>query len=305
MQRHRLTTALTTALLLAVVLAFPGSAARPSAERQSQPGHSQGHGHGQGHGQRQLTVMTQNLYLGSSLTPAITATTPEAFVAAVAEIYGTMIFTDYPARAEAVADTIAARRPDLVGLQEVTRWIAAPTHEGPTPASFDFLAILEAELAERGLDYSVAAVSENADIGPAPLVAPGFGCAPPTTATPDCVVTLQDRDVVLVNDDTPRLKVLRSRSGDYVAQEVLVPPGSEPVSFGRGWAYVDAAYQGRKFRFITTHLEVEDFADTQVAQAQEFLAGPAGPGCRSSPPVTSTPRPTRTRPVRRPRRTAS
>ena len=39
------------------------------------------------------------------------------------------------------------------------------------------------------------------------------------------------------------------------------------MSFGRGWAYVDAEYQGRKFRFVTTHLEVEDFADD-----------PGGPG---------------------------
>ena len=201
--------------------------------------------------------MTQNLYLGSSLTSAITATTPEQFVAAVAQIYGTAVATNFPTRAEAIADTIAAEDPDLIGLQEVTRWIAQPTVAGPNPPSFDFLEILQDELYERGLEYSVAAVSDNADIGPAPLVAPAYGCAPPTTAVPDCVVTLQDRDVILVNDDTPRLRVLRSASGDYTAQEVLHPPGGDPVSFGRGWAYIDAKYQGRKFRFVNTHLEVE------------------------------------------------
>ena len=52
-------------------------------------------------------MLTQNLYLGSSLTPALAATTPEAFVAAVAQIYGTAAFTNFPRRAEAVADTIA------------------------------------------------------------------------------------------------------------------------------------------------------------------------------------------------------
>ncbi len=126
----------------------------------------------------------------------------------MAEIYGTAIFTDFPTRAEAIANTIATESPDLVGLQEVTRWIAQPTIAGPTPPSFDFLAILEGELEERGLDYSVAAVSENADIGPAPLVAPTYGCQPPPSLTdpPNCVVTLQDRDVVLVNDDTRHLR---------------------------------------------------------------------------------------------------
>jgi endonuclease/exonuclease/phosphatase family metal-dependent hydrolase len=261
-QRHRLRIILATALTAALALATPAMA------KTADEGHHHSH-----HGKRELTVMTQNLYLGSSLTPAITATTPEAFVQAVAEIYRTAIFTNFPARAEAIADTIAAEDPDLVGLQEVTRWIAQPTVAGPTPPSFDFLAILQAELEERGLDYRVRAVSENADIGPAPLVAPAYGCVAPTV--PDCVVTLQDRDVILVNDSTRHLKVRRSLSGDYVAQEVLTPPVGDPVSFGRGWAAIDAKYLGRKFRFVTTHLEVEDFAATQEAQGQEFLAGPS------------------------------
>ena len=134
---------------------------------------------------------------------------------AVAQIYGTAVATDFPTRAEAIADTIAAEDPDLIGLQEVTRWIAQPTVAGPNPPSFDFLAILQDELYERGLDYCVAAVSDNADIGPGPAGGAGVRLRTPTTAVPDCVVTLQDRDVILVNDDTPRLRVLRSASGDY------------------------------------------------------------------------------------------
>ena len=46
-----------------------------------------------------------------------------------------------------------------------------------------------AELAARGLDYEVAGVSQNANIGPAPLVAPGFGCLavqPVPTASSRC-----------------------------------------------------------------------------------------------------------------------
>ena len=221
--------------------------------------------------------MTQNLYLGSSLTPALTATTPEAFVGAVAQIYGTAVFTNFPRRAEAIADTIEAEEPDLIGLQEVTKWIAQPLVAGAAPPSFDFLAILQAALAKRGLDYRVAAVSDNADIGPAPLVAPAFGCGLPTSpTTPQCVVTLQDRDVILVNGDTRGLEVERASSGDYVAQQAFQPPGATaPVSFARGWAAIDATYRGTKFRFVNTHLEVEDFAAVQEAQAAEFLAGPA------------------------------
>lgn len=223
---------------------------------------------------RRLTVMTQNLYLGSSLNQAIAATSASDFVAAVAQIYGTAVVTNFPRRAEAIADTIAAEEPDLIGLQEVSRWIAQSTAAGPTPPSYDFLAILSAELIERGLDYRVETVAENASIGPVPLVAPGFGCTTAGSA-PTCVVTLQDRDVILVNNDTRRLRVLKSRTGHYSAQEVLKLPDGTATSFARGWAYVNASFGGKKFRFVNTHLEVERFAATQEAQAQEFLAGPA------------------------------
>ena len=42
--------------------------------------------------------MTQNLYLGSSLDPALDprVDTPAEFVAAVARIYGTALLTDFP-----------------------------------------------------------------------------------------------------------------------------------------------------------------------------------------------------------------
>ncbi len=223
---------------------------------------------------RELTVMTQNLYLGSPLTPALDpgVDTPQEFVAAVAQIYGTALATDFPTRAAAIADTIAEERPDLIGLQEVTDWVATPTHEGPTPVRQDFLQILVAELEERGLDYEVAAVVQNADIGPVPLVAPQLGCG---VTAEDCVVSLKDRDVILVNEDTPGLRWSRARSGRYDAQQMFTPPGSPPVSFARGWVRVKVKYRGERFRFVNTHLEVSAFAPVQEAQAREFLAGPA------------------------------
>jgi endonuclease/exonuclease/phosphatase family metal-dependent hydrolase len=235
---------------------------------------------------RDLTFMSYNLYLGSSLDPALDVAElppddqPEAFVRAVAQIYGTAVFTDFPTRAEAIADIIAADEPDVIGLQEVTNWIAQPTAPGSAanPRSYDFLEILMAALAARGLDYEVAGVSQNANIGPAPLVAPGFGCTV-VQPVPTCVVTLQDRDVILVNDDTPGLHWRNARSGTYDAQQSFPLPGGAPVSFGRGWVTIDAKYRGRHVHVANTHLEVSGFAAIQEAQAQEFLDGPAnGPG---------------------------
>jgi len=254
-------------LTLVLLVAVPGTA---TAGSKQPPGKDK----------RQLSVMTQNLYLGSTLTPAIEAGNAAQFIGAVAQIYSTAVATNFPRRAEAIADTIAAEKPDLVGLQEVTNWIAQRTGAGPPLLlNYDFLDILQTELGERGLDYSVGAVSQNANIGPAPLAAVE-GCSAPNPANPaswvpNCFVTLQDRDVILVNDDTPGLDVLRSESGDYQKQEVLTPPGGAPVSFARGWALIDGTFEGKKFRFVNTHLEVEGFRATQEAQAREFLAGPA------------------------------
>ena len=73
-----------------------------------------------------------------------------------------------------------------------------------------------------------------------------------------CSVKLEDRDVILVNDDTPGLTWSNPRSGSYVAQEIFNSPVGE-LSFDRGWASIDATLMRQPFRFVTTHLETEDF----------------------------------------------
>ena len=226
-------------------------------------------------GHREIEVMTQNLYLGSSLTLALEAPDLPSFVLGVANIYATMLRTDFPTRAEAIADQIAAEQPDIIGLQEVSNWIAQPTKAGPAPKNVDFLAILQAELAERHLDYAVVATSNNANIGPVPLVAPPFGCVnvPTPPALPDCVVTLRDRDVILVNGDAD-VEITAATNGNFTAQETASIPGAGAVSFNRGWAAIDAKLDGASFRVVNTHLEVEAYPVVQEAQARELLAGP-------------------------------
>jgi endonuclease/exonuclease/phosphatase family metal-dependent hydrolase len=213
---------------------------------------------------RELVVMTRNLYLGASLDAAVAADTPLEFLIAVATIYGTVQFTDFPARAQALAVEIAESDPDLVGLQEVANWIAT----GPgAPPSLDFLAILQQALADRGLSYSVASVSNNANIGPVPLALCG-------DSPPSCTLTFQDRDVILVNDDARGLRTFHPRSGLYEAQ-LVVDTSVGPLSFSRGWASIDGRLQGKKFRFLNTHLETGAAPEVQEAQAREFLRGPA------------------------------
>jgi endonuclease/exonuclease/phosphatase family metal-dependent hydrolase len=246
-------------LLAAVAVAL--LAVLPTSAAQAQP-----------RGGGDLVVMTQNLYLGSSLVPALQATTPDQLAAAVAQIYATVEYTDFPTRAEAIADEIQAHEPDLIGLQEVSVWSVSGDASIP---SYDFLEILGDELAARDLHYTVASVSQNATIGPAPLAFPQ--CLTPEPPYVTCTVQLDDRDVILVNDDTPGLTWRNARSGRYAAQEVFDSPAG-PISFDRGWASIDARLNGQPFRFVDTHLETEDFPEVQEAQAAEFLTGPARGG---------------------------
>lgn len=269
-------------VVLAAALAFALLPAMASANSNKGRGHHTGHadhghhgkGHGHhGHGKRDLTVMTQNLYLGSSLGPALAATTPEGFVAAVAQIYATVQYTNFPQRAEAIADEIEENEPDLIGLQEVTKWT---TGGSSPPPGYDFLAILENDLETRGLHYTAAAIAHNAKIGPAPLALAGQGCVQPVVGI-TCSVTLEDRDVILVNDDTPGLTWSNPQSGRYIAQQGIESPVG-PLSFDRGWAGIDAKLKHQPFRFVDTHLETEESPLVQQAQAAEFLAGPGKGG---------------------------
>ena len=68
-----------------------------------------------------IVVLSRNLYIGASLAPILTATTPAQFVAAVQGVLAGVAATNFPERAAALAEEIASSRPHLVGLQEAFR----------------------------------------------------------------------------------------------------------------------------------------------------------------------------------------
>lgn len=217
-----------------------------------------------------VTVMTRNLYLGSDLTPALAATDLNGFLAAVAQIWGTVQFTDFPTRAGALADEVGATHPDLIGLQEVSRWTVSGAALTP---SMDFLAILQTELVARGLHYDVASVSDNADIGPLPL----FGPTCQVQQLGACFLQFQDRDVILVNHDRDGLSAHGARHGTYANQQTAVTAAGL-LSFSRGWATTEVVLGTHQFRFAVTHLETEDAPAVQQAEGREFVAAVRSPG---------------------------
>jgi endonuclease/exonuclease/phosphatase family metal-dependent hydrolase len=205
-----------------------------------------------------LTVLTRNIYIGTDVDLVIGAlATPDpsddipALLAGVA----TLQRTDFLARASALADEIARYRPHVVGLQEVDR---LDIHLGPplpvVDISQDFLAILQDELADRGLPYEVAAQVKNIDASPLPGI------------------RLVDHDVILV--DAERVNVgPRLLERNYSFNVGPVAPG---VSLVRGFVMIDATIAGMPpVRIANTHLESGSqpgLSKLRAAQASELLA---------------------------------
>ena len=138
-------------------------------------------------GGRHVSALTRNVYLGTGLTNLGTATTFPEFVDAVSQDWANVVANDFPRRAKALATEIQLTRPDVVGLQEVSLWrdqlVSDVVQGNPTPNAthvvYDFLSILQGELAARGIPYTAVSTSTNAD-AEAPRTNPACRAASPT-----------------------------------------------------------------------------------------------------------------------------
>jgi len=188
-------------------------------------------------GPSDITVMTQNLYVGADVDLVIRALgTPDpgddfpALMFAIA----TVGKTDFPARAEAIADQIARTRPHAVGLQEVSQINIDLRPLGvPAVVDQDFLAILEAALTARGLHYTVAATSDNISVS---LVSG--------------LVRLRDHDALLVDAD--RVTINEAGGQDF---SVNLGQVAEGVVLIRGWVFARTTIAGQSYTFASAHTE--------------------------------------------------
>ena len=214
-------------------------------------------------------VGTYNLFLGgdigSLLDPDID--TQLEFLAAADALWREVVASDFPSRAEAVADLLAEEQPDVVGLQEVALWTSVPLVSGVPHPDFDFLAILLAELAARGTPYEVLVQNVNFSSAALPLAG---GSIP----LPESGVAVQyaDRDVIIARADLPddELQVLDTDAGTFTAA-VTVPFLDSTLTVLRGWTSADLLLHGEPVRFVNTHLEAFGAA-VREAQAAELAA---------------------------------
>jgi endonuclease/exonuclease/phosphatase family metal-dependent hydrolase len=219
-----------------------------------------------------LAVMTRNLYLGTAFDNVVPASNFEEFVQAVSQDWAHVVATDFPTRAKALAAEILRAKPDVVGLQEVSLWrdqqvsdiVTGTAGPNATHVVYDFLAILQAELAAGGTAYTAVATSTNAD-----LEAPRSNLSSPNGFTD---VRITDRDVILVRTQLAD-KFSGADSGRYKTQ-FSVPSVVGPLTFTRGWASINYRHDAnRTVRIVVTHLETEagPAGTAQVAQGDELL----------------------------------
>ena len=188
-------------------------------------------------GPQGITVMSQNLYVGADVDAVIGALAspdPSDDLPALLFAIATLEKTDFPARAGAVADQIARARPDAVGLQEVSVIDIDLSALGGPVVHLDFLQILQAKLAERGLHYSLAAEVQNIEAKPIPGI------------------SLVDHDALLVNDD--RVTVGSAGGQNFAVNVGFVAPG---IELKRGWVWARTTVDGQALTFVSLHAEAD------------------------------------------------
>jgi len=230
-----------------------------------------------------LKVMTQNLYVGADLFQIIEGE-PEDVPGIVAGIFGEIQATNFWERAEAIADQVAKQRPHLIGLQEVSLIrtqcpddIVFPPNvltPNATDVYADYLHILIDALAARGLYYEIAATVIDLD---AELPVANLDLLE-SCPYPLFDARLTDRDVVLRRSD---VEVTSSYSDNYT-YNLAVPTAAGPIVFYRGYNIVEAVVNKRNYRFVNTHLEVNEnpaaifFQALHADELTQILAAIAG-----------------------------
>ncbi len=231
-----------------------------------------------------IKAMTRNIYLGVDVTRPLAAAAGleglDALLAVAHEAHAmeeTLEATNFGVRSRLLAKEISKAKPDLIGLQEVAKWRSGPVQFLPpevgvpnaTQVDADFLKMLLAALRKAGEPYQVVSKQQEADVEVPSFLGNPLNPEDPMTDAHDVRVTISD--VVLKRKDS-RVKILKAGGGQYDNRLDLGLAGVT-VSFVRGFAWVNGKVGGKKFRFVTTHLEAFS-SGLALLQAQELLAGP-------------------------------
>ncbi len=229
-----------------------------------------------------IQVMTQNQYVGGdlfSIIPAVQTGDPATINAAVVRLIQTMSANRTVDRVKALSNEVLARKPHLLGLQEVWRVSCEPA-DAPPCTNADLAGAwgdhLEITAAALGAAYTQAGYIENFTYGFFFQDSQGHvGYA-----------SILDRDAIFVRSDVNWDPVVPGVQYPCDAQHISVNGCTYNVNLpiealgpdvyvNRGFLAVDATVGGRAYRFVDTHLE-NGYADglpgiVQSAQAFQLI----------------------------------
>jgi endonuclease/exonuclease/phosphatase family metal-dependent hydrolase len=205
-----------------------------------------------------VTVMSRNLYLGTDLIPPALAPNLDELKKRVTQAQRNVEATNFPTRAKRIAAEIAKRKPDLVGLQEVTRYRTGPQDGGVNASNelYDWMKSLQKELGKRKQRYKIVVRTTVADV------------EVPSAENTDLRITIGD---AILARKGKRIKLSNVRTGSYDQTLKLTLANGQAVDFARTWESVDGRVAGRRFRFVNTHLEAFG-DDIRTAQAKELVS---------------------------------
>jgi hypothetical protein len=229
-------------------------------------------------GAADITVLTQNQYLGADLTPIVLAADATAFNSAVVTALQTVAANLPEQRMKSLALQILVTQPALVGLQESYEFTCRGEGCSDPSLAGAFGNNLERTLAALHGTYKAVAQVRNFSITDIPV----------HTATGWAYVGVTDRDVILARRDVAKTvaKVDYDAYCQFPSAEdgcnyTVVAPLTllgQNLREERGFVAVYATVDGRKVRFVTTHLEQREpvpgnpYARVlQMAQAAQLI----------------------------------
>jgi len=207
-----------------------------------------------------VKIMTQNIDQGTGEGYIVAALfgqmpLPDAVDLTFAELQASHL----KQRAGLIAEQIAAQKPDIVALQEVTLWRTGPdTAHAFTPV-YDQLVYLLSDLLKRGVPYVVAGLNTVDDVA-----LPGNRIG---------ALRLTDRNVLLARAAFRWPPFYLSDMQSHIFTAALELGG---LTVPSGWISATVHLGNQKFILAAVHLEstvpgYPPAIDVQVAQAQELL----------------------------------
>lgn len=218
-----------------------------------------------------VTVMSRNIYLGADVGIAMNLL-PD-FKAAAQFMWEQVELTDFNQRSKVLANEIATANPDVVGIQEATKWMCQKGVFSSRVTVYDFTQMLLIELDQLGYTYEIASVGDNQAINPGFSIPPiphltlvtDEDVFPAIFGTETVACGFEIADALLVKSDLGS-QVKAVGTTEYKDAYTIIPT---LMTVYRGFSWADIAVKGTEIRFVATHLEsLWDEGEVPLAKIQ-------------------------------------